>query len=77
MAISKTQKRILIISGIIVLVFALAIIIVNLILGTILEGKIQAALDKSEDKEYNISIDGASINILSGNIRFKGITMES
>lgn len=75
MALSKIQKRFSIIFGIIILVIALAIIIINLLLGRILEGQIESALAKGQNPIYKVQVDGASINIISGNIRLKGISL--
>ena len=75
MTLTKFQKVFLIIIGSIVVVIAIASVAINLILGSVIEGKIRSALDDNKDANYSLGIEGASFNILSGNIRLKGLSV--
>lgn len=75
MTLTKFQKVFLIILGSFVVVIAIAIVAINLVLGAVIEGKIRSALDDNKDANYSLDIEGASFNILSGNIRLKGLSV--
>ena len=75
MTLTKFQKVFLIIIGSFVLAIAIVIVAINLILGAVIEGKIRTALDDNKDANYSLGIEGASFNILSGNIRLKGLSV--
>ncbi|NOX87119.1 MAG: hypothetical protein GXO86_14370 [Chlorobi bacterium] len=72
MKLSKKQKRLLIITGIIVGVLAVAVISINIFLATVIRGKIDEALNKNTT-DYHISIKRVGVNILTGNLNIRGL----
>jgi len=72
MKLSKKQKRLLIITGIIVGILAVAVISINIFLATVIRGKIDEALNKNTT-DYQISIKRVGVNILTGNLNIRGL----
>ena len=72
MTLSKKQKHWLIITGIIVGILVVIIIAIDIILATIIRGKIDQALNKNTT-DYQVSIKRVGVNILTGNLNVRGL----
>ncbi len=72
MNLSKKQKRWLIIIGSILGFLIIVIITINIIIATIIRGKIDEALNKNTT-DYHVSIKRVGVNILTGNLNIRGL----
>ena len=68
----KTLKRTLIIIFSIFAFIAIAIIVLNMVLGNLIEAKLKTALTGKDEKKYEITFDRTTVNIITGNVKIKG-----
>ena len=73
MVLNKRQKTFTyVITGFIIAVIA-GIIVINLILGNIIETQIKNSLNKHETTNYHVELRNVNVNILTGNINLKDL----
>ncbi|MEJ2595882.1 MAG: hypothetical protein P8100_12335 [bacterium] len=75
MKLKKMRKSMLIILSIVMVIVIGVILSLNLIIASVLRGKIDAALEKNKTT-YQVSLGGVGGNIFFGNIRLKDITIQ-
>ena len=75
MPLSKTRKRLLIVFSILLVIVVAVIFSLNLIIASLIRGKVNAALEKN-NTQYQVTLGGVGGNIFFGNIRFKDITIK-
>lgn len=76
MHLSKKQKKVAYILSGIAGIFLIGILIINLVLGSIIGSKIKNSLSKEEDPNYSIELRKVNVNILTGNINLKDLSIK-
>ncbi len=76
MKLTKKQKALLRIAAWVFSVLIVLLVSINLVLGWMLETKLNAFLKSGEDKKFEVAVEKARVNILTGTLKLKGVSVE-